>query len=886
MFVSEGLGKIRSDVVGADGVVLLIHGKIASVFESLEPEQNLFDSYNYSLVALRPSDLDDREKVRQKLSDALKAVVSGDFDPIFRKAARVLGPDGHTPESIRLAAAQILAQHLGSPAELDEVILKFKAAVKEAHHLGVSPSDDGKLNALRSYLESDRSPLTASLDRYLAAERVPFIIYGQGDGFLQKSRRGGSSLRRPSDASAFVVVGGFQENDVKARGQAGFTLSHLITDEFVTGKMKLSSNTELEHLPGVDFQKMKYQLGRKRKEIGPHNRNARLPVRMFPDEKTVAFVRANSPDTSARATANELHDPACNLGEAHHLLTHYTDEADRRMIRDRFDHVVAFHDAAMTHLDRKIEAHLHESRLPPLQLAALHASQAADPPPADRTPLTAEAAVARADRFARERLPAQYRLRVLLQPTPTHPIVLKLTNDEGHTAETVITTFEPDADRALDIKRRVQAHLLDIAGIAPYRGPMREGSYHVEQDEFIRAEPPRTTLAAKYGEHRLNMAWQRPREEMGLSLGLASSPANREEAEGRAEFVREQLEQARRDHPEHRFLPITRHDLSETLKAHVQSLGRPWHERMQAPIDQFPAALRFPFPGAGGDQKSWLHVDPLKTDGDPNYTWVLPIHIVVDGHRLSNASAQVNLHVRDRHTAERRAIETVNRMMEQVRDLPRAARWAVDPEHPDRLQSLSEAARDAAPHLLDTNRLTDIHNELRFPHKRELAVRLARPPTAENGMLSFTLGLFRGGDGDLSDPVHEKPGVDARPRLAERQFTIPASKADDIGRFREQVDRTFRSVIEEEYNPRSALNYDRERMGKLKPLRPFQPQFAPRMMNDAIRSHLGEFPDIVSESPMVARPRVRKPRPAAADPENPGFADKINENGTGRGGPG
>ncbi|MHC5537882.1 S8/S53 family peptidase, partial [Singulisphaera rosea] len=387
--MSEGTRKIRSDIVGTDGVVLLLHGKIASVFDSLEPEQNLFDSYNYSLVALRPSDLDDREKVREKLVGALKAVVSGEFDPVFRKAARVLGPDGHTPESLRLAAAQILARHLGSPEELDEVIREFKATVREAHRLGVSPSDDGKLDALRSYLESDRSPLTASLDRYLAAERVPFVVSGQGDGALQKSRRGGSSLRRPSDASAFIVVGGFQENDAKARGQAGFMLSHLITDQFITGNLKLSSNTELEHLPGVDFQKMKYQLGRKRKELAQHNRNAQLPIRMFPDEKTAAFVRANSPDTSARAAASDLHDPACNLGEAHHLLTHYADEADRHKVSDRFDHVVQFHDAAMVRLNQKAEEHLNEARLPPMQLQDLQGSPDADPQPADRTPLTA-----------------------------------------------------------------------------------------------------------------------------------------------------------------------------------------------------------------------------------------------------------------------------------------------------------------------------------------------------------------------------------------------------------------------------------------------------------------------------------------------------------------
>lgn len=871
--MSEGSRKIRSDVVGTDGVVLLMHGKIASVFESLEPEQNLFDSYNYSLVALRPSDLDDREKVRQKLMGALKAVVSGEFDPVFRKAAAVLGPDGHTPESIRRAAAQILAHHLGSPEELDEVILKFKAAVREAHHQGVSPSDDGKLDALRSYLESDRSPLTGSLDRYLAAERVPFVISSQGDGALQKSRRGGSSLRRPSDATAFVVVGGFQEDNAKARGQAGFTLSHLITDELVTGKLKLSSNTELEHLPGIDFQKMKYQLGRKRKEIAQHNRNARLPIHMFPDEKMAAFVRANSSDRSARAMANELHDTACNLGESHHLLTHYTDAADRRKVRDRFDHVVQFHDAAMAHLDSKIEAHLAESLLPPLQLQDLQGSPAAGPQPADRTPLTADAAIARADGFARDKLPAHYRLRVLLQPTPDHPIIVNLADETGKPAILTIVTHEPDATKALDLKRRVQAHLLDMPGVAPYRGPMREGSYNVGQDEFIPSEPARSRVTPKYGEYRLKMNWERPREEIGVSLGLNYSADNREEAERRAEFVREQLDQARRAHPEGSHLPLTKRDLVDSLKAHVQSRGGPWHELTHGQIDHFPASLRFPFRGAG-DQESWLQVETLQTDGNPNYTWVLPLHIVVNGQRLSNASTHVNLHVRDRRAAEERAIDTVNRLMGQVRALPPGAGWAVDPASPNTLQSLSDAARDAAPQLLDTNRLKDIQNELRFPHKRDLSVRVARTPTQEHGRLRFALGLFRGGRHGLAEPVLENVGPETPPRHVERAFSVPATGVDDVRRLEAVVDRTFQATIEEEYDPRSARNYDREGMRKLKTPRPFKPDYAPKAMDDAIRTHLGDFPEIAPDSPHLLHARGRHRQ--AACRQDAGFARRVN----------
>ena len=118
----------------------------------------------------------------------------------------------------------------------------------------------------------------------------------------------------------------------------------------------------------------------------------------------------------------------------------------------------------------------------------------------------------------------------------------------------------------------------------------------------------------------------------------------------------------------------------------------------------------------------------------------------------------------------------------------------------------------------------------------------------------------------------------------ERTFSVPATGADDVRRLAAIVDRTFQPTIEEEYDTRSARNYDREKMRKLKTPRPFKPDYAPKAMDDAIRSHVGEFPDIVSESPILARARGKKPRRAGADQEDPRFAGRINGNGTGRGG--
>ncbi|MHC5539483.1 hypothetical protein ACYOEI_14795, partial [Singulisphaera rosea] len=152
--------------------------------------------------------------------------------------------------------------------------------------------------------------------------------------------------------------------------------------------------------------------------------------------------------------------------------------------------------------------------------------------------------------------------------------------------------------------------------------------------------------------------------------------------------------------------------------------------------------------------------------------------------------------------------------------------------------------------------------------------------------LRFALGLFRGGRHGLAEPMLENAGPEAPTKPVERVFSVPAKGVDDVRRLEEVVDRTFQATIEEEYDPRSARNYDREGMRKLKTPRPFKPDYAPKAMDDAIRSHLGEIPDILSESPMHARARLKKPRPAAAGEDDRGFARRVNENGTGRGGPG
>jgi hypothetical protein len=493
-------------------------------------------------------------------------------------------------------------------------------------------------------------------------------------------------------------------------------------------------------------------------------------------------------------------------------------------------------------------------------------SDPAEPAPGNtrREPISPEAAIAIADHFAHERLPECHRLACLFQPAPDHPIVVKLYDEAGNPSQTVIRTFEPDADRALDIKRRIQAHLLNLPGIVPYRGPMQEGSYRIAQDELVPAEPPSDRIVPKYGEYRLRLSWPERREEMSLSLGLTYSADNLEEAQRRAGFVRDRLAAAGAADPGRPYLPLTRRDLADSLRSHVLAANQPWHELTHGEIDRFPAALRFPFP-TDRSQESWLQVEPLQTDGNPNYTWVLPMHVMVGGQRLANASTHVNLHVRDRHAAEERAIETVNHFMGLVGALPRHARWAVDPEQPQRLQSLSEAARAAAPELLDTNRLKDLQNELRGPYKQDLCVALTAPPREQDGQVRFTLAVRRGGDLGLSEPVLRRVPGDAAPPPIERSFSVPAGHAGEIPRFVEAISATFRGVIGEEYSPRSERNFDQERMRKIKAPRKFNPDFAPRVFEDAVASRLPEFPQFTTDGPAPARMRRREPGGGPAD---------------------
>jgi hypothetical protein len=846
---------LKNDVIGTDGVVVLLDGQVDSILGSLCSD-NLIKTLNYSLLALRPSDLEDRNTVRNRLNESLNAIADGDYDAMFSRVAAErsqLGPEHTFPASAyREWALATLLRYRDHEDALGELITSGRQAVAECRRRGVRPTDDAALDAIKTSLEGNPGLLPDTLDRVFAGERIPFVLYDQASTEIHLKKLPEVAKGKLAEARHLAVEPAFLSENRNDRNWARFMLSYMMTNAFRGRPIQSLSAETLENLPGCDYRKVKYELDRKRDELDRHRKRTGHRIPMWPDSMRIALHNANTardiPDDGSASSAIGA------LAETHYLLTHHAEDPERRLIRGRFDHATAFHDAAMDHILRKAEEHLQQTRLPPMEL-----SDPAESAPGDtrREPISPEAAIAIADRFARERLPECHRLACLFQPAPDHPIVVKLYDEAGNPSQTVIRTFEPDADRALDIKRRIQAHLLNLPGIVPYRGPMQEGGYRIAQDELIPAQPPRDRIVPKYGEYRLQLSWPDRREEMTLSLGLTYSADNQEEAQRRAGFVRDRLAAARDAQPGQPYLPLTRRDVAFLLRSHVLAANRPWQELTHGEIERFPAALRFPFP-TDRSQESWLQVEPLQTDGNPNYTWVLPMHVMVGGQRLANASTHVNLHVRDRHAAEERAIETVNHFMGLVSALPRHARWAVDREQPQRLQSLSEAARAAAPELLDTNRLKDLQNELRGPYKQDLCVALTAPPREQDGRVRFTLGVRRGGAHGLSEPVLVPVPDDVAPPPIERSFSVPAGHAGEIPRFVDAVNATFRGVIGEEYSPRSDRNFDQERMRKIKAPRPFKPAFAPRVFEDAVASRMPEFPQFTTDGPAPGRMRPRR----------------------------
>ncbi len=854
---------LQSDILAPDDVVVLLDGTPKVVADSIRNDDSL-KTLNYRLFSVKPTELNDNAKVREIIQHNLTSIESGKFDSMFSQAATLAPEPGtdrlKTAASIRDRALLQLQGLLNDQQAFDQLISQGKKAVADIRAAGIQATPTEQYEKAAKMLGRDNSPVTPSMERLFVAERTPFVIFSSANAATYDTHTDNDGLLRPSDAAHLFLPSELLDYKPNKNFKAPLALAQIIFDQLTSQRLGILLDDEIPKIPDTDHTKMRYAIDRKRKEIEKHNKSASTPILMFPDSVTTARLNANNPGDFIENDSN-----TSQLAELHHLLTYYTDASDKTKIRDRFDQAQNYYSKVMHTLDDRIDTRLKAASLP----RHITVDAVDDEHRPNNTPLTQEQAIASADRFARANLPAHYKLRSYLQPTPDHRIALKLTNDAGDTVEKVIAIGEPNAERALDIKRRVQAHLLDIPGIVPYRSPRKEGRTHVGLDEFIPSPPPHSRITPKYGEYRLKLEWREPREEITIPLGLQYSADNHDEAVRRAEAVTESLNQARQPCNGHTHLPVTKRDVIDQLHHHVSHQGGKWDERTLGEIEQFPAMLRFPFAERGHQQDSWLQVEEMRTDGDPNYTWVLPINVVVNGQRIANASTHVNLHVRDRHAAEDRAIETVNRLMEQINALPRHAQWAIDPERPTHLLELTEAARNATPHLIDTNRLTDMQNELRSPFQKDLTIQAVGEPTEKDGKVHFTLGIVRGREHDVAEPVLSKTTDNVPPASVQRRFAIQAEHRDQIPRFVEAINHTFREVVKEEYDPRSASNYDAEHLRKLKAPRQFRPSFAPNVFDRAIETHLPAFTEVTNLDAHVHRARASRPQA--------GFTGRVNQ---------
>lgn len=827
--------ELHCDILAPCDVVVLLDGTPTPVCDAIYNDDSL-KTVNFRLLAFAPEELANPTSVRGRIQQAIASIAAGTFDAMFSQAASLSGEGGTTrltaAANIRNASIAHLQHLLDDESALSGMIQLAKDEVIRATERGFKTITATDRENAANYLTSSRSPLTTSMDHLFTAERIPFLQVAPNDhayAALCDKHRG---ILRPSDAAHVYLSQDILNYKQNATNILPLTFSQVVFDQLTSRKLGLLAEGEIDAIGGNDPTKVRYATDKKRREVSSYNKSASSPILMFPDAMQTARRNAMSPGLVLETTGS-----TSRLAELHHLHTYYTDEAQKKIIRNRFDQASDHYANVMHTLDERISERLEAARLP--------SDTSLNGRSSDVAPLTSEEAILRADRFARSSLPEHYRLRSYLQPTTDHAIALRLTNDAGETVERTIRLAEPDTERALDIKRRVQAHLLDLPGIVPYRGPMKEGKHHVAVDEFIPSPGADARIGARYGEYRLILDWPNRSEEITIPLGVQYAAENHAEAVQRAEYVRQLIDTVRQDHPGHEHLPITKRDIIDHLRQHVERIGGKWDERERKEIDDFPHTMKFPFSDRASKQESWLEIGTLYADGDPNYTWVLPIHVVVNGQRLANASTCVNLHVRDRDAAEHRAIETVNCMMQQLGNLPHNAQWCVDPERSTHLASLTESARKASPHLIDTNILKDFQNELRSPFQKDLSVQAVGTPVEKGGRLSFSLGVFRGGADGLREPVLRKTGDDKLPpESVVQNFSIAKEQAQGIMPFADAVNRTFREVIAEEYDPRSSRNYDSEHLRKLKAPRPFNPGFAPKVFDRAITTHIARFGDI------------------------------------------
>jgi hypothetical protein len=471
---------------------------------------------------------------------------------------------------------------------------------------------------------------------------------------------------------------------------------------------------------------------------------------------------------------------------------------------------------------------------PPADIVEPVKNEIAAPEPAasDNTaPISWDELRNKAEAFVQARLqenPPFTMLRASLGLQQGHAITLQLSRwleDENgfrrvDSTEKTIELRQPDMEQALEMKRRLQTHLLQPQQpgqphpIVEYRR-LHEGRNMAAENDPL---PPTVPLpdpqqpnpdgsAGRFfkrgGLHTLRLVFPQEGQgqanttvmeiPLGVRQGEPLDEPNRRRimALGYLERLREQGQLA------------TAQDVRLWLRNEVVRQQQEWSPAASINLGEHPEITR-DIVVKNLAQHTVLHVENPKLIGSPNDYWAVPIQIRVNGKTI--ATTRINTHIRDAETVLAQIEEITGHMRvgleRHAMEHPEAT-WVIDNKI---LGQLIETNGHRSGNI-DWNVIDRISAEL--PYIQKLDVVASAPEILENGKTGFTLRIQRR-DGSLF-----KEGTSSNSATVERHFTLsPGDTGEEtlqrIELFRQKTDGDFKKLLDDAYNPKSALNMQKD----------------------------------------------------------------------------
>lgn len=416
-------------------------------------------------------------------------------------------------------------------------------------------------------------------------------------------------------------------------------------------------------------------------------------------------------------------------------------------------------------------------------------------------------------------------LRCSLGFQPGHTILLQLSRwvEDGSTqprAETRslnLTLGEHDLEIALELKKRLQSHLLLEAPLVDYRRLHREGYSVAQESELLPSSAPITDQDGQIGKiikrggiYAVRLTFpdaqkdgQQTYTSVTIPLGTPQEEGL-EEAKRRRDMVVGYLEERRDGYN------LTAQDLRVILKNDIKLGKGTWQQATTIDLREHPdvqTTMNIQFPRSMGEPLTTLQVGNPIFEGSPNTYWRIPLTIrsrkLEDGQIVPACAVEtsVNTHVSDPNIALSRIEEITEHFRNRLEHHAR--------NHPDAhfshntngglIQMTADTLRDST--NVDWTRLDRIKDELTY--QTQLSVMASAPQALPDGKLGFSLTVQRADQSEFREHTDENMHDTM---VMRRRFTLPeGTSLDDapkmIEAFRANTQRVFLNAVYDAYTP-------------------------------------------------------------------------------------